>query len=363
MAGSATITVNPLPAVFDVTGGGSFCDGSAGANIGLSNSETGVNYQLMSGTANVGSVVAGTGQAISFGLQASVGTYTVVAVSAAGGCTSNMNGNAVLTTSPLPAVFVVTGGGGYCAGGTGVGIGLGGSEKEVSYQLVNGTTAVGDKVAGTGAALDFGLQTAAGTYTVVATNAIGCTSTMTESAKVIINPAPAAFRMTGGGSYCDGTQQEFNIGLDSSEKEVSYQLMNGGAKVGDAIAGTGEALSFGAHTEGGTYTVIATNPQGGCSTTMTGSAVITVNPSPKPFDVSTKGPISPNGTTITVSNSEIGVTYTLMLADKKVADAPGTGKIIGYPTQIALGIYTVIAVNDKSGCTTTMNGNVTIQGG
>lgn len=43
----ATITV-VQPALFSVTGGGNFCAGS-GANVGLSDSETGVDYQLMNG--------------------------------------------------------------------------------------------------------------------------------------------------------------------------------------------------------------------------------------------------------------------------------------------------------------------------
>ncbi|MBE0641799.1 MAG: immunoglobulin domain-containing protein, partial [Bacteroidales bacterium] len=39
MSGNATIIVNPLPVVFDVTGGGDYCSGSTGVPIGLSGSE------------------------------------------------------------------------------------------------------------------------------------------------------------------------------------------------------------------------------------------------------------------------------------------------------------------------------------
>ena len=74
MAGSVTITVNPLPAIYTVTGGGAYCSGGSGVPVGLSSSQVGVNYQLYLGGVPVGSPIAGTSIAISFGcaqLQAS----------------------------------------------------------------------------------------------------------------------------------------------------------------------------------------------------------------------------------------------------------------------------------------------------
>ncbi|MBL7952017.1 MAG: T9SS type A sorting domain-containing protein [Flavobacteriales bacterium] len=91
------------------------------------------------------------------------------------------------------AAFNVTGGGAYCAGGTGVSVGLSGSALCTNYQLFFGATPL-NTLAGTGSALDFGLQTAAGTYTVVATNATfgACTGSMTGSATVSIQAQPVA---------------------------------------------------------------------------------------------------------------------------------------------------------------------------
>src|SRR6185437_4935732 len=87
--GTFTITVNPNPSVFSVTGGGAYCSGGTGSNIGLSNSQVGVNYQLKLGSTLIGSPVAGTGSAISFGPQTTAGTYTVAATNATTTCTSN----------------------------------------------------------------------------------------------------------------------------------------------------------------------------------------------------------------------------------------------------------------------------------
>ncbi|NUY81873.1 hypothetical protein HUK80_13295 [Flavobacterium sp. MAH-1] len=86
------------PTAFNVTGGGSTCN-PAGLPVGLSNSQTNVNYQLKRDGNNVGSAVAGTGAALSFGNQTVAGTYTVEATNNLGGCNTTvaMSGNAVLT--------------------------------------------------------------------------------------------------------------------------------------------------------------------------------------------------------------------------------------------------------------------------
>jgi hypothetical protein len=91
------------PIVYTVTGGGSYCSGSAGVAVGLSNSESGVSYQLKRDNMNVGSPMAGTGLALSFGLQTLAGTYTVAATK--GVTTLNMSGNAVVSVETAPTII------------------------------------------------------------------------------------------------------------------------------------------------------------------------------------------------------------------------------------------------------------------
>ncbi|HOY06969.1 MAG TPA: hypothetical protein PLO67_16290, partial [Saprospiraceae bacterium] len=92
------VTVNPSPAIFNVTGGGEVCTtDNVGVAVGLSGSELNVNYQLLLNNAPVGAPVAGTGNPISFGPQLAVGTYTVTATAVQGNCTAPMNGSAVVT--------------------------------------------------------------------------------------------------------------------------------------------------------------------------------------------------------------------------------------------------------------------------
>ncbi len=187
---SATVTVNPLPTLYDVTGGGAYCAPGAGVPVGLSGSESGVNYQLRLNGIDVGAPVAGTGNPLSFGLQTQSGVYTVVATSNVA-CTAAMNGSVTVTANPTPTAFNVTGGGAYCAPGAGVPVGLSGSESGVNYQLQLNGVDVGAPVAGTGNPISFGLQTQSGVYTVVATaTAGGCTAAMNGSVTVTVNPAP-----------------------------------------------------------------------------------------------------------------------------------------------------------------------------
>ena len=109
-------------------------------------------------------------------------------------------------TCPAPTAYNVTGGGSFCSTGTGVAVGLSGSQTGVSYQLKRDNVAVGAAVSGTGAALDFGVQTVAGVYTVNATPT-GCSATaMSGSATVAVVSAPTlAFSSSVNPTACGGS--------------------------------------------------------------------------------------------------------------------------------------------------------------
>ncbi len=88
------LTVNDLPALFNVTGGGSYNQGGPGVPVGLSGSETGVIYTLFVDGAQV-TTLTGDGNALDFGAQTTEGTYTVVAVSTLG-CVADMDSSAIV---------------------------------------------------------------------------------------------------------------------------------------------------------------------------------------------------------------------------------------------------------------------------
>lgn len=132
-----------------------------------------------SSNTTVASVVSGTGVVSALSAGTTNITYSI------GGCIATK----VLTVNTSPTAFTVTGGGGVCAGGTGVNIGLSGSETAlISYVLYNGASPV-TTVNGTSAAFNFGTYNTAGTYTVLATNPVNsCTTAMNGSAIITITP-------------------------------------------------------------------------------------------------------------------------------------------------------------------------------
>lgn len=365
MNGSATITVLPAPTQFTVTGGGGYCAGGAGVDIGLNGSVAGTNYQLYNGAATVGPVKSGTGAALDFGIQFTAGTYSVLATITATGCTGGMLNTVPVVVNPLPNVYTVGGGGAYCQGGAGVEITLSNSDVGVNYQLYNGAVATGAPVAGTGVPpLDMGMQTAAGTYTVFATNAgTGCTNNMSGSASVIVSPLPTLYTMTGGGGYCAGGLG-VAVGLSGSQVGVNYQLYDGVVPVSGMVPGTGAALNFGLQTAAGNYTVVAENAVTLCTSTMTGVAIVIVNPLPNVYTISAGGSYCAGGpgVDLTLSGSDVGVNYQVYNGVTATgAPIAGTGLTptdLGFFT--AAGTYTVLATNATTFCMNNMAGSATI---
>ena len=272
LCGAATgsclaVSGNPLPLAYNVSGGGSFCSGGAGVAVSLSGSQVGVNYQLLLGGVNTGAPVAGTGGAISFGNQTSAGIYTVVGTFGASSCQNNMTGSATVTVNTMPVVYNVTGGGSFCTGGTGVPVGLSGSEAGVNYQLQIGGINSGAPVAGTGGVLSFGNQTASGTYTIVAVNgATACSTSMSGNAIVTPNANPVA-NAGADAAVCMGGSTPLNAmgGVTYSWGPVAG-LSN--PNISTPIATPAVSTNY----------ILTITDGGGCS--ATDDVLITVNPAP-----------------------------------------------------------------------------------
>jgi Secretion system C-terminal sorting domain len=133
-------------------------------------------------------------------------------------------------------------------------------------------------MAGSGSSLDFGLQTVAGTYTVIArNNTTSCSDNMYGSRIITINSLPDINTITGGGHFCFGNPGP-HVGLGGSDTGVNYQLYRGGSTtVGSPMAGIGFPLDFGIQSTPGSYTVVGTNHITGCSSTMAGTAVVSLD--------------------------------------------------------------------------------------
>lgn len=356
-----TVTVNQLPVANTVTGGGSYCFGGAGVPIGLSSSEPGCSYQLMRGGFPDGLPLAGTGSAITFGLKTAAFTYTVDATNTTTGCFRSMAGSAIVVITPLPLSYIVTGGGAYPSGGSGLPVGLSDSQIGVSYQLFIDGIAIGSPFIGIGAAFSFGLQTAAGTYTVTATDPVTtCVNNMSGSAAISINSLPVIFDVIGGGNICAG-DPGLAVGLNGSEAGVDYSLLLNGSNIGVTLPGTGTSLNFGSFTNAGSYTAKGTVIATGVSSSMNGSTFINVNPLPAIYLLSPSGLHCP-GTIVRLNASQAGVNYTLFRDGLAVASLPGSGVagFLDFGAQNIPGVYTISAVNSTTGCHSNMTGTCII---
>jgi uncharacterized protein YjdB len=365
LSGNTTkiIAVDTYPTAYTLTmpGGGSYCAGGPGVDITLNGSNIGDNYQLRLGGVVI-ATFAGTGSPLDFGNHTTAGTYTAVGFNG-GGCATNMIGSLTLTINPLPNVYTVSGGGSYCSGGAGVRITLNGSDIGISYQLYLAGVPIGFPVPGTGTIIDFGSQTIAGIYTVVASNpSTLCVSNMAGSTTITVSPLPSPSLVTGGGSYCSGGSG-VHVGLSYSYIGIVYQLLRGGVFFGLALPGTGVGLDFGAQTVAGIYTVMATNVVTGCQKTMIGSVVVGVYALPTAFTVTGGGSYCAGGAGlhVGVSGSVTGVNYELLLGGVTTGiTVAGTGMVLDFGLQTAAGNYTVLAANIATGCTNPMTGSAVI---
>lgn len=96
---------SPCTPIFQVTGGGTYCAGGAGVQIGLSDSEGGVEYLLKRDGGATGVSKMGTGDALQFGLQTLSGHYTVEANANGGACLETMDGSATVAVRSLTATL------------------------------------------------------------------------------------------------------------------------------------------------------------------------------------------------------------------------------------------------------------------
>ena len=258
------VTVNPQPG--PIMGATSICQNSTSD---LTDSPAGGTWSSSNSIlAPVGSTGIVTG-----GL---VGTATIT-YSLAAGCSSTI----VVTVQPLPTIFNVTGGGSYCQGGSGVLIGLSGSNVGVSYLLYYGPSVTG-YLAGTGSSLNFGLLTVGGTYTVRATdNTTGCSTDMFGNAVVVVTPTvnpTVSIVTTVGDTVCPGTVVTFYPSSVDSGSAPTYKW-----SVNGVLVSLGHAYTF-IPADGDVISVVMTsNYPCVMPATATGTLKMRVLPDGKPY--------------------------------------------------------------------------------
>ena len=300
--GSVTVACT-APTAFAVTGGGSFCSGSAGVAVGLANSQTGVNYQLYNGSTAVGSPVAGTGSPISFGTLTTAGTYTVSGSSGAS-CSTGMTGSATIVVNPVPAA--IGGTPTVCAGST----------TSLTETATGGTWSSSNTGAGTVSTVGVVTGLSAGTTIISYTFATGCNVTKT----VTVNAQPTA--ITGTTAICAGVTSTLGNTVGGGTWTSSNTSV---ASIGSS---TGALLGIAGGTTNITYTAT-----GGCYA----ATVATVNNPPDLIS----GPSAMCATTsATFTNTVSGGTWSSSTVATATA-APGTGLVNAVAAGTTVISYTI----------------------
>ena len=141
--------------------------------------------------------------------------------------------------------------------------------------------------------------------TIRVTNSSGTSPSTNPASVFTVYALPSvALGVGGSGSVCYNTGK--NITVSSSVIGINYQLYNGVSNVGLAVVGTGSSINLptGNLTAASTtFSVIATNATTNCNATLTGTAVLTVNPvsAGGTATAATSTLCSGSNTTITVS--------------------------------------------------------------
>ncbi|MEI6577365.1 MAG: gliding motility-associated C-terminal domain-containing protein [Bacteroidota bacterium] len=98
--------VNPLPTVFNVSGGGYYCLGADPLSIDLSGSESGVTYMVYIDGHPSSITGIGTGSALSFSPVQDSGVYVIHAINTTTGCKSDMTGSASVFKIYMPKIQI-----------------------------------------------------------------------------------------------------------------------------------------------------------------------------------------------------------------------------------------------------------------
>ncbi len=355
---TALVTVSK-PTAYTITGGGVYCEGGAGKVIGLNGSQIGVTYELYLNGVATGQFVAGSGAAISFGNQTAAGVYSIVGTFDVGGCSGNMTGTLTISINPLPMVFNVTGGDSCCMGCEIIFIGLDSTEanSNIRYELWrNGSLYNNPNFApkyGTGAAIEWGYMTQAGTYTIRAVNEVtGCATFMNGSAVAFFFPEPAA-SIAGDDTLCYGETADITITFTAGTPPFSVLVFEDGDTLqyfnnipGPIFTYTTPVLSAGVHT----YALVEV-ADAECFATATGSATVVVNALPQVNLSMYDGYCVDAPADTLVMGYPMGGTYTIN----------GNPAVVFDPAALGVGVHLVeYTYTDMNGCTNSASMDVEV---
>lgn len=351
---TVTLIIKPLPQVFNITGGGTYCSNLNGIAVGTDGSETTAIYKLYYNTSTLVNTLTGTGSALDFGLQKLAGNYTVLA-EGTNGCTATMAGSRPVVISPIPdAAGSIVGQATVCQGITGISYTLSPVANATSYQWTVPAGATITNGQGTNTiTVSYGVSAIPGTVTVRGVNACGQGPQSSLNVNVVALPTVST-NLNGGTLTC--TVPELTLTATSSNVTYLWTATNGG----HFSTGADPAQQSVKVDTKGDYIITVTEPVNACKASAT---VHVIEAKDAPQDVAINatnaGVINCSVSKITLTastSSSFSVNYAWATSAGGHIDS-GSGS--STPVVDKAGTYTVTVTNTTSGCQAIASINIT----
>jgi hypothetical protein len=313
---ATSVTINSLPtATITAVGATTFCQG----NSVVLNANTGsaLIYQWKNNGTNISGATSSSYTANA------AGSYTVV-ITNSNGCSATSTATTV-TISSLPTATITSGGSTTICQGNSVVL-YANTGSGLTYQWKNNGTNI------TGATSSSYTANAAGSYSVVVTNSIGCSATSTATSATINSLPTASITAVGATTFCQGNSVVLYANTGSA---LIYQWKNNGTIISGATSSSYTANAA------GSYSVVVTNSNG-CSATSTAT---TVTISSLPTATITSGgstSICQGSTVVLNANTGTGLTYQWKNNGTNISGATTAS----YSATTA-GSYTVVVTNSN----------------
>lgn len=367
-AGSATITIDPLPEA-TISGTSATCI-DAGAVITLTGS-SGTEPYIFTYTVDGGSpqtIASAAGGTANIPVTATASgtfTYDLVAISAANGCFQSQVGSLPVTVHPSPAA-TISGSLTVCQNSPDVEVTFKGSNGAAPYLFTYNINGAGSQTISSGPtdSAVVALSTAVpGTFTcnlLSVSSADGCVQNLSDSTMLTVAPLPEAV-VSGSLTVCQDAPDPvvtFTGSNGISPYTFTYDI-NGGAPQ-TVSGGTGNTATITVATSAsGTITchLLAVSGGNGCFQSQSGTANIIVSPLPA-ADVSGNGSACENGISPEVIFTGSGGTapyeFTYNInggISQTVSSGSGTTAALSVPTSTPGSIsYHLLNIADAAGC-------------
>jgi hypothetical protein len=385
--GSATVVVNPLPTA-SITGTTTLCQNGASPIITFTgNSGTapytfvyningGANQTITTISGNSISVNAPTTTPGSF-------AYSLVSVQDASStaCSNTANGTANVLINPLPSATIL-GNTTVCQNSTQPQIIFTGSAGTppytFSYKINGGAVQTVNTSTGNGVAVNVPTG-ASGTFTyslvsVQESSGTSCSSGVTGTATVVINPLPTA-TIAGSTTVCQNSATPtitFTGSGGTTPYKFTYKINGGTAQTITTTSGNTVILNVPTGTAGTfVYTLISVQDASitSCTNTASGSATVIINPLPS-ATIAGSTTICQNTSSplITFTGSGATAPYTFIYkinngSNQTVTTTSGNSVTVAVPTTTpGTFTYSLVSVQESSGtiCTNTVSGSTIV---